>query len=68
MKSPPEPERLAFSIEQAARATGIGRTAIFAAIKAGQLHAKKYGRRTLVASHDLQKFIESLPSVNRTSR
>jgi excisionase family DNA binding protein len=58
--------RLAFSIKEAAAVSGIGRTAIFAAIKAGRLIARKNGRRTLIASSDLQQFIASLPKVDRS--
>lgn len=58
-------QKLSFTIEQAVKATGIGRTTIFAAIKSGRLVARKNGRRTLIASGDLQKFLASLPVVSR---
>lgn len=37
---------LALSIAEACKASGLGRTTIFAAIKAGQLSAVKAGGRT----------------------
>lgn len=58
-------QKLSFTIEQAVKATVIGRTAIFAAIKSGRLIARKNGRRTLIASGDLQQFISNLPTVGR---
>jgi excisionase family DNA binding protein len=60
-------QKISFTIEQAVKATGIGRTAIFAAIKSGRLVARKNGRRTLIASSDLQQFISNLPTVDRES-
>jgi excisionase family DNA binding protein len=42
-----EPERL-LSIEQAARALGIGRTALYSEIGAGRVRSVKVGRRRLV--------------------
>lgn len=53
---------LAMSIQDAVALSGIGRTSLFAAIKAGELKVKKYGRRTLVLTEDLKAWIDSLPS------
>ncbi|UCI33217.1 helix-turn-helix domain-containing protein [Mesorhizobium sp. B4-1-4] len=53
--------KLAFSIEEAAEMSDIGRTRIFAAIGSGQLVARKHGRRTLVLRADLERFLASLP-------
>jgi excisionase family DNA binding protein len=44
-----EPDRL-LSIEQAARALGIGRTALYSEIAAGRIRSVKVGRRRLVPS------------------
>jgi excisionase family DNA binding protein len=58
---------LAYSVKDAAEASGIGRTAIFAAIKDGRLPAKKFGRRTLIDAADLKLFLDCLPSVQANS-
>ena len=44
-----EPDRL-LSIEQAARALSIGRTALYSEIGAGRIRSVKVGRRRLVPS------------------
>jgi excisionase family DNA binding protein len=55
---------LAYSIAEACARSGIGRTAIYNMINAGQLTARKRGRRTLILVDDLRRCLESLPSVN----
>jgi excisionase family DNA binding protein len=42
-----EPDRL-LSIEQAARALGIGRTVLYSEIRAGRIRSVKVGRRRLI--------------------
>ncbi len=54
-------EPLGFSIDEAVKATGIGRTKIFEAIREQRLRAKKCGRRTVILAEDLQAFLKSLP-------
>ncbi len=52
---------IAMTIADVTRRTGIGRTSIFEAIRAGRLRARKAGARTLVMADDLQAFLDSLP-------
>jgi excisionase family DNA binding protein len=60
--SPPSDGRqLAHTVEGAAAQSACGRTAIFAAIKAGELKARKIGRRTVILDADLQAWLGSLP-------
>jgi excisionase family DNA binding protein len=50
-----------FHIKDVCEATGLGRTTVYAAIKAGHLVARKYGRRTIVLADDLATFLHKLP-------
>lgn len=52
---------LAHSVEEAARRTSIGRTAIYSEIKEGRLKARKAGKRTLITDADLRAWLDSLP-------
>ena len=41
--------------------TGLGRDAVYAAIRDGHLVARKAGRRTLITDDDLRQFLAELP-------
>ena len=57
----PKPEKLAFSVDEACALSGLGRSYLYAEIKAGRLATRKAGSRTLVLRKDLEGFLESLP-------
>jgi hypothetical protein len=52
---------LAHTIETASRISTCGRTLLYAAIKAGDLKARKIGRRTIILDEDLRHWLVSLP-------
>lgn len=52
-----EPERLAYTVEDAATASGLGRTTLFGFIKSGQLRTLKVGRRRLVTPEALRDLL-----------
>ena len=56
-------EKMAFSVDEAGLRAGLGRDKIYAAIKSGQLEARKAGRRTLITTDALRRFIEHLPQL-----
>lgn len=61
-------QQISLSIEEARAATGIGRTKLYAAINAGQLKARKFGKRTIILRDDLNAFLSSLENYPATTR
>jgi hypothetical protein len=51
----------AYRIPDVCRATSLGRTSIYAAIKSGALIARRCGRCTVVLAQDLADFLNNLP-------
>jgi hypothetical protein len=59
-----EPEPLfprAYRISEVCQRSGLGRTSVYAAIKSGELVARKWNRCTIVLADDLAAFLRSLP-------
>lgn len=52
-------EPLAVSINDTAKALGLGRTSIYAMIGDGRLKAFKLGRRTLVKADSIRRLIDA---------
>jgi excisionase family DNA binding protein len=57
-------DQFAYSIEETARITSLGRTALYEEIKAGRLKARKAGRRTIIIADELRAWLASLPQIN----
>ena len=55
-------QAIALSIPDAVSMTCIGRTSLYAAIKAGSLVARKCGKRTIILQSDLITWLNSLPA------
>ena len=60
-------EAVALSMRAASKVSGIGRTSLYAAIKAGKLVARKCGKRTIILQSDLITWLNSLPASVTTS-
>jgi excisionase family DNA binding protein len=52
-------EALAISINDAAKALGLGRTSIYVMIADGRLEAFKLGRRRLVTAESIRRLVAS---------
>jgi excisionase family DNA binding protein len=55
-------QREGLSISEACAMAGIGKTRIYEAIAAGDLIARKYGKRRIILRDDLRAFLEALPT------
>ena len=60
-------QRMGWSIVDAARTANVGRSTVYAEIKAGRLVARKMGRRTIILNQDLQAWLSTLPTL-KTAR
>jgi len=56
-------QTLAYSVEEAAVALGIGRTSVFYLLRDGLLKPIKIGRRTLIPLTEIQAFIRRMQGV-----
>lgn len=61
----PTDTALAYTIAQAAKVAGIGRSTLYSELSAGKLQARKLGRRTLILASDLSLWLSSLPILPR---
>ncbi len=55
-------DKMAYTIDQVSDLVNIGKTKLYAEIKAGRLKVRKCGTRTLVFRESLQEFLASLPA------
>jgi excisionase family DNA binding protein len=51
----------AVSVEEAAKAAGIGRTLLLEEIRKGRIRARKTGRRTIITTDALDAWLKALP-------
>jgi len=53
----------ALTVNEFCKSVGIGRTSVYAEIKAGRLIALKVGRRTIIPHVEAQRWLSSLPTI-----
>lgn len=56
-------DQLAYSIPEACRAARASQSAIYRAIRARELVARKRGRRTVILADDLMRWLQGLPKL-----
>ncbi|WP_181017837.1 helix-turn-helix domain-containing protein [Sneathiella aquimaris] len=56
-------KRTVLSVSEFCAEAGIGRTKLYQEIAAGRIVARKSGRRTLIPTSELEKWLESLPEL-----
>lgn len=54
------PAPVAVGVETACSMTGVGRTTLFAEMAAGRLRARKCGRRTIIETDELRRWVAAL--------
>lgn len=52
---------ITITIPETVKASGLSRSAIYEALRRGDLVARKSGRRTLIAFAELESYLASLP-------
>jgi excisionase family DNA binding protein len=61
----PATERLAYSVNEAARITGLSRDLLYDQMRQGNLDYIKVGRRRLITRHHLEQFLDMAPGAER---
>ena len=61
----PAAERLAYSVDEAARLTGLSRDLLYDQMRIGNLAYRKVGRRRLITRQHLEQFLAITPSTGR---
>ena len=60
-------ETIILTINEACHQSRTGRTALYAAIKSGQLSARKRGSRTMILTKDLKQWVELFPKMGSST-
>jgi hypothetical protein len=55
--------KLAYSIQDLVRLSGLGRSFIYEQINSGSLKVKKAGSRTVILAHDARAWLDALPDL-----
>ena len=58
-------DKVAFTIKEAARASGLSQSLLYVAIGRGELRARKCGARTVILDTELRRYLRGLPHLAR---
>lgn len=53
--------KISMTVNEACKATGLGRTSLYQLIKDGAITKRKLGGRTIILVNELEAYINSLP-------
>ncbi len=53
----PIDDRRTYSVEEAARILGISRTTAYECVHRGEIPARRFGRRVVILTHELEAFL-----------
>jgi len=59
---------LAIGVSEACTVVGCSRAKLYREVRAGRLRARKLGRRTLLLSEDLERWLRALPVLVASER
>jgi hypothetical protein len=62
-----ESTKLAFSVDELAKAVSSSRSILYEEIKAGRLKTRKIGARTIVDADEARRWLSSLPTGQATA-
>lgn len=55
------PDKVSYTIEEAEKASGISKSALYEDRMAGKLEMRKRGTRTLILADELTRYVAALP-------
>ena len=64
MNAPANP--IGLTIREAVQLSGISRSTLYRAIKAGEVVARKHGRRTIILADELRAWLQGLPKLDNS--
>lgn len=67
-QNPSTPFSGCLTISSFCRLSGLGRTKVYELIKAGDLHSRKCGRRTLITVDEARRWRDALPGIDPSGR
>lgn len=58
-------QKFAYTVTETMREIGIGRSKLYAEIKAGNITPRKIGKKTIFLAEEIKNYLNNLPKANR---